>query len=86
MNSKINVESHSFAQSRHTGGALLSVTARQLRKALEFVAPDGTDEQLDQEVLLQRFTAGINKDGQAFPGGLHVWTDEPDGGSILLSE
>lgn len=56
----------------------------QLRDALELIAPDMTDEQLEQQVCIQHGPARTHDDGTE-PEGLYCWLDEyPEEGSISL--
>jgi hypothetical protein len=57
----------------------------QLKEALEFLAPDDTDEQLEQEVCIALRDKGLDMDGHEAPRGTYCWLDEyPEEGSILL--
>jgi len=63
---------------------LMHLTGYQLREALEFVAPDGTEEQLESEVCIQHGPARTHDDGTD-PEGLYCWlSDYPDEGSFSL--
>jgi hypothetical protein len=56
------------------------ITAAQLKAALEFVAPDGTPEQLEDEVTIGYLEA---EGGRV--AGHYAWlTDYPDEGGMLL--
>ena len=57
----------------------------QLKEALEFLAPDDTDEQLEEEVCIALRDKGQDIDGHEAPRGIYCWLDEyPEEGSILL--
>ncbi|VTU32155.1 hypothetical protein H4CHR_02954 [Variovorax sp. PBS-H4] len=63
----------------------LNLSGYQLREAMTFVAPDGTDEQMEQEVCIAERDAGIDMDGEPYPAGLCCWLAEyPEEGSIPL--
>lgn len=62
----------------------LTINGYQLRGALEFLAPDGTGEQLEQEVCIQHGPERTHDEGTD-PVGLYCWLSEyPDEGSIPL--
>jgi len=57
----------------------ITLTAKQLKSALEFVAPDGTEDQLKQEVSIGWIS---RKESNI---GYYAWlTEEPGEGSIFL--
>ncbi|MBT2326057.1 hypothetical protein J7E62_27385 [Variovorax paradoxus] len=63
----------------------LVLSGYQLREAMTFIAPDGTDEQMEQEACIAERDAGIDMDGQPYPAGLCCWMEEyPEEGSIAL--
>jgi len=56
------------------------INGHQLREALSFLAPDDTDEQLDQEVIISTGGAECHSGS-----GLYCWLDEyPEEGAIKL--
>jgi len=64
--------------------AAITLNGFQLRDALEFLAPDGTDEQLEQEVSIQWGPQRTHDEGTD-PEGFYCWlTEYPDEGSIPL--
>lgn len=68
----------------------LTMTGYQLREALEFLAPDGTAEQFEQEVCIQhgpeRVCDAGTPDETTDPAGLYCWlSDCPEEGSIALT-
>lgn len=65
----------------------ITLTAAQLKEALELVAPDfDTDEdQREQEVSIQHLPARMSTDGEPMPEGLYCWlTEYPEEGCIPL--
>ena len=64
----------------------LVLSGYQLREALTFIAPDGTDDQMEQEVCIAERDAGIDMDGEKYESGLCCWMEEyPEEGSIALT-
>lgn len=60
------------------------VNGFQLRDALEFIAPDGTDEQLETEAVIQWGPQRVHDEGTD-PEGYYCWfADYPEEGSIPL--
>lgn len=64
----------------------LVLTGYQLRDALEFVAPDDIDEQLEQSVCIAvRDNVNDEEGEKVLPAGLFVWLEEyPDEGLLPL--
>ncbi len=67
-------------------GPILRLNGFQLRDALAFIAPDGTDDQLATEACIQRGPA--RTDGEdSDPAGMFCWySDYPEEGSMRLGE
>lgn len=68
----------------------LTITGHQLREAMDFLAPDGTAEQLEQSVCIQhgpeRVCDAGTPDESTDPAGLYCWiADYPEEGSIALT-
>ena len=58
----------------------------QLRAALDFIAPDGDDEQLESEVCIQHGPERTHDEGTE-AAGMYCWlSDYPDEGSIRLDD
>ncbi len=65
---------------------ILTLNGYQLREALEFVAPDETDEQMQSEVCIQYGPARTHDEGTD-EAGMYCWpADYPDEGSICLDD
>ena len=67
----------------------VTMTAKQLAEALEFVAPDYPNslDQIEDAVCIQRLPDGKYGDGSKRDAGLYCWIAEcQDEGSILLGE
>lgn len=65
----------------------ITITARQLREALELANPDGPDDedQLDTEVTITKRDAFVSDDGDPMPAGLYMhYTDCPEEGVTRL--
>ncbi len=65
------------------GIGTLTLNAKQLREALEFVNPDGPEDQdqVEAEVTITQRAAFTSTDGEEMPAGLYVHlTDYPDEG------
>jgi len=63
----------------------IHITARQLKEALEFAAPDGADEQLDTELVLGTVVSVKADDGSTEVHALAIWlADYPDEGVLSL--
>lgn len=66
----------------------LDLTGTQLKEALEFIAPDGTEEQMESEVTIADLPADkapLDDDNTRMPGGLYMWiTDYPEEGCVPL--
>jgi len=61
------------------------LSGSQLLEALEFVAPDRTADQLEQEVCIALRDEGRDADGAPAPRGTYCWLEEyPGEGSIML--
>ena len=60
----------------------ITLTAKQLREALEFVNPDESDaDQLETEVTITQREAFTSTDGDDMPAGLYVHlTEYPEEG------
>lgn len=58
---------------------MITLTGGQLKQALEFLAPDGTPEQLLSDVTIDWI-----QDGHSGPGYYAHLTEEPGEGSIIL--
>jgi hypothetical protein len=64
----------------------LVLSGYQLREALDFLAPDGDADQLEQEVCIALRDEGKDVDGEMRPRGMYCWLEEyPDEGSIILA-
>lgn len=68
----------------------LPITGHQLREAIDFLAPDGTHEQLEESVEIQHGPSRVNDAGtpdeSIDPEGLYCWlSDYPEEGSIALT-
>jgi len=64
---------------------IFTISGYQLREALEFLAPDGIDEQLEQEVCIQHGPERTHDEGTD-PAGLYCWLEEyPEEGAIALT-
>ena len=61
----------------------ITINARQLKQALEFIAPDDTDEQLDTEVSIEYIGNEALVDKVGFYA---IITEYPEEGSIYLGE
>ena len=65
----------------------LTLSAQQLKDALEFVAPDfdADEDQREAEVCIQELPARMSTDGEPMPAGLYCWLAEyPEEGCIPL--
>ena len=65
------------------GIGTLTLSARQLREALEFVNPDGAEDadQVEAEVTITQRAAFTSTDGDSMPAGLYVHlTEYPEEG------
>ena len=65
------------------GISTLTLTAKQLREALEFANPDGPDDvdQAETEVTITRRAAFTSTEGDDMPAGLYVHlTEYPEEG------
>jgi len=61
------------------------LSGSQLLEALEFVAPDRTADQMEQEVCIALRDEGQDADGAPAPRGTYCWLEEyPGEGSIML--
>lgn len=75
----------SARQLAEQAGPILTITGYQLREALEFLAPDGEAEQLEQSVCIQHGPERTHEEGTD-PAGLYCWLDDyPEEGSIPLT-
>jgi len=63
----------------------LVISGAQLLEALDFVAPDRTEEQMECEVCLAVRDKGPDVDGEPSPAGMCCWLDEyPEEGALHL--
>ena len=65
----------------------ITITARQLREALEFCNPDGpaNDDQEDTEVTIHYVEGRRSDEGEPMAAGLYCWlTEYPEEGCISL--
>lgn len=78
------VEASARQLSEHAA-PIMTITGYQLREALEFLAPDGEAEQLEQSVCIQHGPERTHDEGTD-PAGLYCWLDDcPEEGSIALT-
>jgi hypothetical protein len=68
---------------------VFTLNARQLRSALDFIAPDfdNDEDQRDVEISMQIMPYRMSLEDEPMPAGLYAWcTDYPEEGCILLLE
>lgn len=74
------------APAAHDGSEGITISGYQLRDALQFLAPDGSQDQLEARVTIQWGPERTHDEGTD-PAGLFCWmTDYPEEGSIPLLE
>lgn len=63
----------------------LQLTGHQLLEALDFLAPDRDEDQMESTLCVALRDGGIDMDGQAYEAGLCCWLEEyPEEGSLSL--